>query len=70
MADPKAYRRDIDEAQEALRSLVVTGGNAAGVLQLAETALHDVAETLKGDCLAAREAPYRRQLEAMLNSAS
>lgn len=48
MADPKAYRRDIDEAQEALRSLVVTGGNAAGVLKLVEAPFDKVSKTIQG----------------------
>ena len=36
MTDPKPDRRDVDETEEALRSLVVTGGDTAGVLQLVE----------------------------------
>lgn len=48
MADPKAYRRDIDEAQEALRSLVVTGGDAACVLELVEAPFDKVSKTIQG----------------------
>lgn len=36
MTQPKADRRDIDEAEEALRGLVVTGGGTAGIFQLVE----------------------------------
>lgn len=46
MAHPKAYRRDVDEAQEALRSFVVAGGDAAGVLQLVEAPFYQVAQSV------------------------
>jgi hypothetical protein len=48
MAQPKAYRRDVDEAREAFRSLVATGGNAAGVLQLVEAPFDKVSKTIQG----------------------
>ena len=47
MADPKAYRRNIDKAQEALRSLIVTGGNAAGVLELVEAPFDKISKTIQ-----------------------
>ena len=54
MADPKPDRRDVDEAKEALRSLVVTGGDTAGVLQLVEAPFDKVSKTIQGpvDCSA------------------
>ena len=36
MAEPDADGRDVDEAQEALGSFVVAGGNAPCILQLVE----------------------------------
>ena len=48
MAEPETDRGDVDEAQETLGGLVVTGGDAAGVLQLVEAALDQVAQALKG----------------------
>ena len=46
MAHPKAYRRDVDASQEALRGLVVTGGDTAGVLQLVEAPFDQVAQSV------------------------
>lgn len=47
MAEPEADRRYVDEAQEALGCLVVMSGNAAGILQLVEAALDEVAEPVE-----------------------
>jgi hypothetical protein len=43
MAEPEADRGDVDEAQEAFGGLVVAGGDAAGVLELVEAPLDEVA---------------------------
>lgn len=48
MTEPETDRRDVDEAQEALGSLVVAGGDTAGVLQLVETPFDQVAQTIQG----------------------
>ena len=48
MAEPEADRRDVDEAQEALGSLVVAGGDTPGVLQLVEAPFDQVAQTIQG----------------------
>lgn len=48
MTQPKTDRRDVDEAQEALDSLVVAGGDTAGVLQLVEAPFDQVAQTIQG----------------------
>lgn len=48
MAQPEMYRRDVDEAQEALGSLVVAGGDTPGVLQLVEAPFDQVAQTIQG----------------------
>lgn len=48
MAEPKAYRRDVDEAEEALCGFVVAGRNAAGVFQLVEASFDQVAQTIQG----------------------
>lgn len=48
MAQPETYRRDVDEAQEALGSLVVAGGDTPGVLQLVEAPFDQVAQTIQG----------------------
>lgn len=48
MAQPKTYRRDVVEAQEALSSLVVVGGYTPGVLQLVEAPFDQVAQTIQG----------------------
>ena len=47
MAQPKADRRDVDEAEEALCSLVVTGGDTAGVFQLVEAPFDQVAQPVE-----------------------
>ena len=47
MAEPEADRRDVDEAQEALCGFVVAGGDAAGILQLVEAALYQVAQPVE-----------------------
>ena len=44
MAEPEADGRNVDEAQEAFGSFVVTGGNASGILQLVEAPLDEVAQ--------------------------
>ena len=44
MAEPEADRCNVDEAQEAFGGLVVVGGDAAGVLELVEAALNQVAQ--------------------------
>ncbi len=48
MAEPKADRRDVDEAEEALGGLVMACGDAAGVLQLVEAPLDHVAQRVDG----------------------
>lgn len=48
MAQPKTYRRDVVEAQKALSSLVVVGGDTPGVLQLVEEPFDQVAQTIQG----------------------
>ena len=48
MAEPDADRGDVDEAQEALCGFVVAGGDAAGILELVEAALDEVAQPVKG----------------------
>lgn len=48
MAQPKTYRRDVVEAQEALSSLIVVGGYTPGVLQLVEAPFDQVAQTIQG----------------------
>lgn len=48
MARSEADRRYVDEAQEALRSLVVAGSDEAGVLQLFEAPFDQVAQTTQG----------------------
>lgn len=48
MAEPQADRRDVDEAEEAFGSLVVTCGDTAGVLHLVEAALDEVAQAVEG----------------------
>jgi hypothetical protein len=47
MAKPEADRGDVDEAQEALRGFVVAGGDAAGVFELVEASLDEVALPVK-----------------------
>ena len=47
MAKPEADRRDVDEAQEALGALVVARSHAAGVLELVEAALDEVAQPVE-----------------------
>jgi hypothetical protein len=48
MAEPETDRGDVDEPQEALCGFVVAGGDAAGVLQLVEAALDEVAQPVEG----------------------
>ena len=48
MAEPKADRCDVDEAQEAFGCLVVASGDSAGVFQLVEAALDEVAQPVEG----------------------
>ena len=48
MAEPETDRGDVDEAQETLGGLVVTCRDAAGVLQLVETPLDEVAQPVEG----------------------
>ena len=48
MAGPEADRDDVDEAQEALCGFVLAGSNAAGVLELVEASLDEVAQSVKG----------------------
>lgn len=47
MADPEAERRYVDEAQEALGSLVVAGCDGTCVLQLFEAALDEVSQPVE-----------------------
>lgn len=47
MAEPEADRCDVDEAEEAFCGLVVTGSDAAGVLQFVEAPLDEVAEPVE-----------------------
>ena len=47
MAEPDADRGDVDEAQEALCGFVVAGGDAAGILELVEAALDQVAQAIE-----------------------
>ena len=47
MAEPEADRSDVDEAKEALGGLIVAGGVAAGVLQLVETPLDEIAQQVE-----------------------
>ena len=68
MAEPETDRGDVDEAQETLGGLVVTCRDAAGVLQLVETPLDEVAQPVEGAidgdaqlaCLAHRD--HRRDM--------
>jgi|CXWK01.1.fsa_nt_gi hypothetical protein len=48
MAKPEADRRCVEEAQEALGCLVVTGSHAAGALQLVEAALDKSPQPVEG----------------------
>ena len=47
MAEPEADRCDVDEAQEAIGCLVVTGGDAIGILELVEASFDKVAQPIK-----------------------
>ena len=44
MAHPKMCRRDVDEAQEALRSLVVAVSEVVGVIQRVEAPFDLIAQ--------------------------
>lgn len=48
MADPQADRCDVDEAEVAFGGLVIAGGNAAGVLELVEAPLDEIAQAIEG----------------------
>lgn len=47
MAEPEADRGDVDEPEEAFGSLVVAGGDAAGVLEFVEATLDEVAQAVE-----------------------
>lgn len=47
MAKTEADRCDVDEAEETFGGLVVTGGDAASVLQFVEAPLDEVAEPVE-----------------------
>jgi len=47
MAEPKPDRRDVDEAQETLRGLVITGGDPAGILEPVEAAFDQVTQPVE-----------------------
>lgn len=42
MADPETDRRDVDEAEEAFRRLVVAGLDTPGVLEFVEAAFDQI----------------------------
>ena len=42
MADPETDRRDVNEAEEAFRRLVVAGRDTPGVLELVEAAFDQI----------------------------
>lgn len=48
MADPQAARCDVDETEVAFGGLVIAGGNAAGILELVEAPLDEIAQTVEG----------------------
>ena len=48
MADPRADRCDVDEAEVAFGDLVVAGGDATGVLELVEALFDEVAQPVEG----------------------
>lgn len=48
MAEPEADGRDVYEALEAFGGLVVAGSAAAGIFELVEAALHQVAQPVEG----------------------
>lgn len=47
MAEPEADRCAVDETEEAFDRLVVTCGDAAGILELVETPLDEVSEPIE-----------------------
>jgi len=47
MVEPAADRCDVDEAQKVFRGLVVTSGDAAGILQFIEAALRELTELVE-----------------------
>lgn len=48
MAEQKAYRRYIDEAQETFGDFVVAGGHPAGFFRFVEAPLDEVAQPVEG----------------------
>jgi hypothetical protein len=48
VAEPVSDLRDVDEAKEALCGFVITGGDAAGVLELGETAFDKIIQPVDG----------------------
>lgn len=47
MVEPAADRCDVDEAQKVFRGLVVTSGDAAGILQFVEASLRELTELVE-----------------------
>ncbi len=48
MADPQADRCAVDKAEVAFGGLVIAGRNAAGILELVEAPLDDIAHAVEG----------------------
>ena len=47
MADPETDRRDVNEAEEAFRRLVVAGRDTPGVLELVEAAFDQITQAIQ-----------------------
>ena len=47
MAEPKADRRYVDEAQEAFNGLVVACGHSSGALRIFDATYHNVAQSVE-----------------------